>query len=87
MGAMSEEVSEEVYDVKKETHRIITWAKTDDEEYYNCETNESIHHIVDTDHGLLVRFLGDSYSQLIPQGRIGGRSGMKLLYYIERFLS
>lgn len=76
-------ISEEIYNIEKEIYETISWEKTGDEEYYECENNECIHHIVDTNHGLLVRFLGNFYSQLIPRAKTGHKSGAGLLYYIK----
>ena len=71
-------ITETVYNHKTEKHETITWSKTGTEYYYDCQDNHNIHHIVDTEHGMLARFLGDSYSQLFPGQKVPNNSDKAL---------
>lgn len=58
---------ETVYNTEKNTHEEISWEKVDGNHHeYICSSNHEVHQVFQTNHGVLVRYLGDSFSMLIP---------------------
>ena len=78
-----EKIDEKVYNHDTERFEIITWQKTGTEYLYECDNNHQIHHIVDTDHGLLARFLGDGFSQLFPNEKFGEMDEEEAMNFIH----
>ena len=54
-----------VYDHNQDKHVEINWKKTGREFVYRCSNNHQIHQIIETNLGVIVRPLGDFYSQLL----------------------